>query len=618
MALSRNPGDAQTYSGATTRNLAVDNGLVMSTYRSTNPLASTYANGWYDVAKFYGWEMNAEIVFSLGGSFTGDELIIDAQSSYTPALNNGYAGPTLNVRRTNAHNGNRFQQVRVGYDASGNYYVQVYLATDTAAQTDPFWGKTVIFDRTGGYYEANTRPDPLFQAATAVTVVSTVNLGSGTSGIGQAAWQTGAWQGFSWGTSNAERMRITAGGSVGIGTTQPSSTLHVAGTVTATAFSGPLTGALSASYTSAGVFGSNSTKGNYEFQQTTTTASVLFVDANNSRVGIGTASPGYLLHIKTASVADILTVENTGANSNPNIRIKNDARNWLLQTVGARSDNFEIYDEDASATRLAITTGGSIGLGTTGPGAKLHLNRDDTTRTDFFIENNDLSANQEIGIIRFDALDDGSAAQSYAAVTGMISSATAGAEIGRLDFETAVAGSLDKRVSIVGGNVGIGTTAPDSKLHVVTSNASGAPYGSSWTDRFLVVGAAGIGGGIGIGWDSTLPAGIIQSAIPNTGYRNLALNPNGGSVGIGTTGPGDKLQVAGGGIYVNNSVTDFAAIRVRPADGANTARIQFVGDNSGLVADVSGVQTAPAGGGTPTDGNLVFRVIDGGSAREAI
>ena len=95
------------------------------------------------------------------------------------------------------------------------------------------------------------------------------------------------------------------------------------------------------------------------------------------------------------------------------------------------------------------------------------------------------------------------------------------------------------RISIIGssGNVGIGTTSPSTKLHV-----SGGDIRIDDTER-IEFGA----GGVRINNDAAgrmyyrAPLGFYWET--NGGYR-MVLNSS-GNVGIGTTSPGEKLQVDG-------------------------------------------------------------------------
>ena len=95
------------------------------------------------------------------------------------------------------------------------------------------------------------------------------------------------------------------------------------------------------------------------------------------------------------------------------------------------------------------------------------------------------------------------------------------------------------------GNVGIGTTNPAQKLSVA-KDATGidpivAEFGGA-TRRLL------------IGYETTANYGYIQAGEHGVAYRNLALNPNGGNVGIGLSNPAVKLDVAGG-INASGTIT---------------------------------------------------------------
>jgi hypothetical protein len=93
----------------------------------------------------------------------------------------------------------------------------------------------------------------------------------------------------------------------------------------------------------------------------------------------------------------------------------------------------------------------------------------------------------------------------------------------------------------VGGNVGIGTTSPGGKLQISTDSES---Y-SEPSAPFTIKGVTDSNKILAMGFHTTGNVGWIQSVQYGTETKPLALQPNGGNVGIGTTSPGAKLDVNG-------------------------------------------------------------------------
>src|SRR5262249_47537487 len=88
------------------------------------------------------------------------------------------------------------------------------------------------------------------------------------------------------------------------------------------------------------------------------------------------------------------------------------------------------------------------------------------------------------------------------------------------------------------GNVGIGTSSPFGKLHVVTANDTNPGVVFNWDARHFVVGGAVSSGGIGMSYDQTNKVGYIEAVVPNVAWGDLILQQGGGLVSIGTRFPG--------------------------------------------------------------------------------
>tara|TARA_B100000686_G_scaffold303961_1_gene341196 strand:+ start:6 stop:2156 length:2151 start_codon:yes stop_codon:yes gene_type:complete len=131
-------------------------------------------------------------------------------------------------------------------------------------------------------------------------------------------------------------------------------------------------------------------------------------------VGIGTTSPSYNLHVKSASGSHaevrIETPDQTSG-SVPALSFNNGDR---IYSLGVMTDeSFSIRDgSDSWATRLSIDTSGNVGIGTTSPNMKLNISHGDQDGLRFscadglesFIDFGDASDN-DIGRISYDHAD---------------------------------------------------------------------------------------------------------------------------------------------------------------------------------------------------------------------
>jgi len=177
-------------------------------------------------------------------------------------------------------------------------------------------------------------------------------------------------------TNSTERMRITSGGIIGIGTTNPSSNsrLHVYrgggsyDTIVADGDAGTNTGfgiyeAGSAKY----ALYSNGAGGNdsfniYNFNAASNSLTIL----TSGYVGIGTTGPTGLLHLYSSDPAFRIQSSTTGNMQfgqwdGTNNRIQSSGRDFLL----TQTDSYNMLFHTNSTERMRITSGGLISIGNT-------------------------------------------------------------------------------------------------------------------------------------------------------------------------------------------------------------------------------------------------------------
>lgn len=347
----------------------------------------------------------------------------------------------------------------------------------------------------------------------------------------------------------------SSSGNVGIGTTSPSTKLEVAGTV--------------GNFQTTGHQIFLTRNGNNEIYAVgassvlalgTNSAEKMRIDSSGN-VGIGETSPASKLHISDAAV--IFTTTST-----------NGVSGFIHNVIGGGTALYRIQDNGTE--RMRIDSSGNVGIGTTSPSATLHVAGSGK------FENN-------VNIAGTGNLNIQNTTGSGSGITFIDTSWQAGIEhtSGKLLFRTG--GQTDRMIIGSNGNVGIGTTSPSKKLHVVTTGSVDvAKFETDGNAAILIERTASIqpgasklnvanNGQLSIASDNLIK---FLTSGHSGGTERMRIN-NDGNVGIGTgtANPSQKLHVVGNTTITGVTYTDYVqtyggtSIDFRHQDASTIMRI---------------------------------------------
>jgi hypothetical protein len=261
-------------------------------------------------------------------------------------------------------------------------------------------------------------------------------------------------------------------------------------------------------------------------------------NTNTGNVGIGTTNPSSLLELKsTSSSYGMFRLTNPNSNGESSIGYRDasdsDAQSWVLgkNLNGVTDDSFGLYRN--GTTHMTLSTAGNIGIGTTSPGATLDVNGNQrlngnltfgTDQTAYFIHG---PANG--GAIRLRS--------------NGISGTDRDVQFGNINNN----GSWNSFMTVANnGFVGIGTTNP---VFAPLQIGIGTSYHPATTQAWVNDGTVDLDVALVSAGKQTRHIGIASAGDyfyvgKDEAVRNLVISSN-GNVGIGTTGPDQKLTVKG-------------------------------------------------------------------------
>ena len=274
-------------------------------------------------------------------------------------------------------------------------------------------------------------------------------------------------------------------------------------------------------------------------------------------VGIGVASAGARLHIYDISQSPQLLVSpNSGKEARFSTKDTSSSLGWSFGQDNNDSDKFKIASSPDGLTintRLTVDTSGNVGVGTTNTsGVRMTVYGGGQAAFDWGDSSSigRLTFSGTTAIVSALAGDLSLRTDSTDRVT--IKTSTGNVGIGTtsptalLGLQGAIGVSSNQLYLASLGNVGIGTAAPTSALQVAADHPN---EGSDHTSQIMATGATDANMRLMLGYDTTDNNAYIQSFWHHNGATTLALQTQGGGVGIATTSAPSTLTVTGSGCF---------------------------------------------------------------------